>query len=138
MDDTLFPGYQPQVRELRPSEQPGLTADRRRTLRQAERIADGIHPLTGGPLHQLASRHRDAGSPKDDPFTCGSCYFREALTYHGRSYAKCLAGANVENGAPRASHSPATDVRAWWPACRDYSPSDRISSDAARHIPGGA
>lgn len=135
MSETLFPGYEPAVRELRPSEQPGLSADRKRTLRQAERIADGIHPLTGGPLHELASRHRDASAPKDDPFTCGSCYFREVLTYHNRNYAKCIAGASVENGAPRISHSPATDVRAWWPACREYSPSDRLSSDAARYVP---
>lgn len=133
---TLFPDYEPEVRELRPSEQPGLSADRRRTLRQAERIADGIHPLTGGPLHELASRHRDASAPKDDPFTCGSCWFRQTFRYHDGSYAKCYFGVtNEDRRAPRISHSAATDVRAWWPACRDYSPSDRLSSDAARSIP---
>ena len=135
MGDTLFDGWEPEPRTLRPSEDPSLSPDRRRTLRQAERIADGIHPLTGGPLHSLASRHRDATAPKDDPFTCGSCYFRESLRYHNGTYAKCVQGATVEQGAPRISHSAATDVRAWWPACRDYSPSDRLSPDAARSIP---
>jgi hypothetical protein len=135
MSETLFPDYEPEVRELRPSEQPGLSPDRRRTLRQAERIADGIHPLTGGPLHDLASRHRDATAPKSDPFTCGSCYFRSSLRYHGGTYAKCTIGMTTEARGPHMTHSPATDVRAWWPACRDYSPSDRLSDDAARFIP---
>ena len=135
MSETLFPDYEPEVRELRPSEQPGLSPDRRRTLRQAEKIADGIHPLTGGPLHELASRHRDASAPKDDPFTCGSCYFREAFRYHGRTYVKCLFGETTEKPGPYVTHSAATDLRAWWPACRDYSPSDRLSSDAARYVP---
>lgn len=135
MSETLFPGYEPAVRELRPSEEPGLSADRSRTLRQAEKIADGIHPLTGGPLHDLASRHRDASAPKDDPFTCGSCYFRESLRWHNGTYAKCSLGTTTEKAGPYLTHSAATDVRAWWPACRDYSPSDRLSSDAARYIP---
>lgn len=138
MSDTLFPDFEPPVRELRPSEQPDLSADRRRTLRQAENIADGIHPLTGGPLHSLASVYRDAAAPKDDPFTCGSCYFRASLRYHNGTYAKCVLGATTDKPGPYVTHSAATDVRAWWPACRDYSPSDRLSSDAARYIPGEA
>ena len=36
---------------------------------------------------------------------------------------------------PRISGSVATDVRAWWPACPEYTPGDRLSDDAARHIP---
>lgn len=130
MSETLFPGYEPDVAALPASADPSLSADRRRTLRQAEAIADGRHPLTGGPLHSLASRARDADAPKSDPFTCGSCYFRERLDYHNRTYAKCLAG----DGA-RVSHGAASDVRAWWPACPDYSPGDSISPDAARTIP---
>lgn len=137
-EDSLFPDFEPEARTLRPSEQPDLSADRRRTLRQAERIADGIHPMTGGPLHELASRHRDAEAPKSDPFTCGSCYFRDSLRYRGGSYAKCVLGATNDKPGPYMTHSAATDVRAWWPACRDYSPSDRLSSDAARYIPSGA
>lgn len=135
---TLFGDWEPETRALRPSEQADLSADRRRTLRQAERIADGIHPLTGGPLHELASRFRDAAAPKDDPFTCGSCYFRANLGYHNSSYPKCTLGTTNERPGPYMTHGASTDVRAWWPACRDYSPSDRLSDDAARYIPGGA
>ena len=133
MSETLFPGYEPEVREP----EPDMSADRRRTKRQADAIAIGRHPLTGGVLHELASRHRDATSPKGDPFTCGSCWFREVVKYHDRSYAKCYFGVtNEDRRAPRVSNSAATDVRAWWPACPDYSPSDRLSNDAARYIPG--
>jgi hypothetical protein len=71
MTETLFPGFEPPTSEPEPS----LSPDRRRTKRQADMIAIGRHPLTGGALHELASRHRDASAPKDDPFTCGSCYF---------------------------------------------------------------
>jgi hypothetical protein len=112
-----------------------MSADRRRTKRQAKQIAAGIHPLTKRRLHPLASPARDAGSPKSDPFTCGSCWFRESFKYHDRAFAKCAFGLTVEGDAPRISHSAATDVRAWWPACEDYSPSDRLSPDAARSIP---
>lgn len=130
MSETLFPDYEPEVAVLPPSADPSLSADRRRTLRQAEAIADGRHPLTGGPLHSLASRHRDAAAPKSDPFTCGSCYFRASLAYHNRAYPKCLA-----NDGARISHGAGSDVRAWWPACPDYTPGDSISPDAARSIP---
>lgn len=121
-----------------------LSAGQRLTLRQADDVAAGRHPLTGGPLHPLASRHRDADAPKADPFTCGSCLFRKTERYHGKSYAKCwlpnpTAGADapMERIYDRVTHGPASDVRAWWPACRDYSPGDSMSPDAARFIPGG-
>lgn len=135
MDDApLFPGYEPPPAE-------GLSADQRRTRRQAADIAAGRHPLTGGPLHLYASRNRDATAPKDDPFTCGSCWFRQVLPYHGGRYPKCLFG--VENRtdtaagkAPRLTDGAGSDVRAWWPACPDYSPSARVSGDAARYVPG--
>lgn len=36
----------------------------------------------------------------------------------------------------RATHSTASDVRAWWPACVDYSPGDPgMSRDAATWAP---
>lgn len=154
---SLFPELDPIVAEHERRQQEaadrlaGLSADQRRTLRQADDVAAGRHPLTGGPLHPLASRHRDASAPKDDPFTCGSCLFRRVEKYHDRSYPKCVLPGAVRvyrrgedgnwrwetvEGAPRATHSAASDVRAWWPACRDYSPSDRISDDAARYVPG--
>lgn len=147
-DETLFPGFDPPA----PEPEVQLSPGQRLTKRQSDAIAVGRHPLTRGPLHPLASRHRDASSPKADPFTCGSCYFREALGYHTRSYPKCMVPGPVRayrkqpggdwrfetiEGAPRATHSAASDVRAWWPACTDYSPGDRISPDAARGIPEG-
>jgi hypothetical protein len=140
MTETLFEGWEPVAVPPPPTDpRSGLSADRRRTLRQAEQIAAGIHPLSGGPLHELASRHRDATAPKSDPFTCGSCWFREQFRPGNRVVAKCTFGLTNEHryvtDGPRISGSVATDVRAWWPACRDYSPSDRLSSDAARYVP---
>jgi hypothetical protein len=140
VDEPLFSGYEPPLTEPGPE----LSTGQRLTLRQARDVAFGIHPLTGGRLHPLASRHRDAAAPKDDPFTCGSCYFRQVIKYRGKAYPKCVF--DPRRGADdtldlyaRVSHSTASDVRAWWPACPDYSPSDRISPDAARSIPvGGA
>lgn len=140
-DAPLFEDYEPSPM---PTPDEPLSADRRRTLRQASQVAAGIHPLTGGRLHSLASRHRDADSPKSDPFTCGSCYFRRVEKYHDRSYPKCwlpnpAAGADAPARQiySRVSNSAASDVRAWWPACPDYSPGDSLSPDAARSIPDG-
>ena len=134
-DVPLFPGFEPEVREP----EPPMSADRRRTMRQAEDVAAGRHPLTRGPLHELASRHRDASAPKSDPFTCGSCWFRQQFQAGNSKFSKCTFGITNEmryvTDSPRISGSVATDVRAWWPACRDYSPSDRLSSDAARCVP---
>lgn len=128
-DAPLFEGYEPPE----PIETEGLSAGQRLTLRQARDVSIGRHPLTGGAIHPQASRHRDAASPKDDPFTCGSCHFREILGHHSRSYPKCL----LPSMPSRVTHGPASDVRAWWPACSDYSPGSAISPDAARSIPEG-
>lgn len=136
VDEPLFAGYEPP-----PTPEPGpqLSAGQRLTLRQSEMVANGIHPLTRGRLHPLASTHRDASAPKDDPFTCGSCYFRTVEKYHDHSYPKCwLPGPNASADRPtypRVTHGPASDVRAWWPACPDYSPGASLSPDAARGIP---
>jgi hypothetical protein len=153
-DDSLFPEFDGVVaeHERRAEEEAarlaGLSAGQRLTLRQAADVAAGRHPLTGGPLHPLASRHRDADAPKSDPFTCGSCYFRNSAAYHGKSYAKCwlpgprtgetytVGTVTMTMGYPRVTHGPASDVRAWWPACPDHSPGDSMSPDAARYIPG--
>lgn len=104
-DPQLFGGY--------PDDETGaLSADRRRTLRQHAQIHAGIHPLTGGVLHPLASRDRDSMSPRTDPFTCGTCIHRVT----GYGYPKC----DVGNGQ-RITRGPGTDVRAWWPACPAYT-----------------
>lgn len=144
-DTPLFAGYEtPEQAEP----EPHLSAGQRLTLRQAGYVQAGIHPLTRGPLHPLASRHRDASAPKDDPFTCGSCWFRKVEKYHDRAYPKCwlpgpgtgqerkFGDVTVIIGYPRVSHAATSDVRAWWPACPDYSPGDSLSNDAARYVPG--
>ncbi|UQS95164.1 hypothetical protein Pam4_21 [Pseudanabaena phage Pam4] len=124
-DVPLFGGYDP------PEEPEVLSPDRRRTARQRALVAAGVHPLTGGPIHALASRHRDPTAARTDPFTCGSCVHRAVLSTGGGSYPKCLVG----DGA-RITHGAATDVRAWWPACPAYSPGEpSLSPDAARWLP---
>jgi hypothetical protein len=121
-----------------------LSADRRRTLQQRNRLAAGIHPLQPVAGHVL-KLHPDAPRT-DDPEApgprCGTCWYRQVLPYHNRSYPKCLfpdarSPEEVERlGYPRAAHSSASDVRAWWGACGDYSPGDgAMSPDAARYIP---
>lgn len=139
-DTPLFDGFEPQP--LKPSADPNLSADRRRTLRQAEQIRAGIHPLTGGPIHLLGDIYARSDDGRSLPYRCGSCVFRKVEKWHDSSYPKCWfpgsRGADevTTKGYPRVSHGAASDVRAWWPACRDYSPGDtNLSPDAARSIP---
>lgn len=109
-----------------------LSADRRRTLRQKTDIANGIHPLTRLRVHDDPARY------------CGNCVFRRAFDYHNRRYLKCVwtpptwSAEQVETAMPpRMSHSASTDVRNWWPGCRDHEYGDpRVSDDAARWVPG--
>lgn len=75
-----------------------LSADRRRTLRQRADVDRGVHPLMGG-------------ETRPELGTCGSCANR-VKSHLG--FPKCEVG-------PR-THSASTDVRAWWPACGQYSP----------------
>lgn len=112
-DDALFPGFEPP--EPAASKNPDLSADRRRTLRQAELIKFGTHPL-GGTLHPDADRnaHRDDG--KTLPLRCGTCVHRVILGYHTASYPKC--------DLTTMAHSAASDCRAWWPACTRYEVRD--------------
>lgn len=95
-----------------------ISNDRRRTLRQKADVAKGIHPLTRRRVHPDASR------------TCGSCRFREVIGHHSRSYPKCTFG---DPTMPRATHSAASDVRAWWPGCGDHEtaasePTEQVSA----------
>lgn len=117
-DVPLFPGYDEPA-----SRDPELSADRRRTLRQAEQVAAGVHPLTRGRLHPQASREASRDDPKGLPFTCGTCPLRRPWGAHG--YPKCelsVPGApTMAARFPYLTHSAATDVRAWWPACESYA-----------------
>lgn len=88
--------------------------DARRTRRQRELVAAGIHPLT-----------RQRARPELG--TCGDCLHRRLVSYRNRSYPKCDAGTippgnDRPDTWPRANHSGSTDVRAWWPACPDHGP----------------
>lgn len=102
-----------------PPEPEHLSADRRRTLRQAQAVASGVHPLglvfSWVRMHPDADRVASVDDRKDLPLRCGSCCFRQLSSHHNRNHAKC-----TEGWPARASHSAATDVRAWWPACTDY------------------
>lgn len=108
----LFPGYDDPPPASRDET---LSAGRRLTARQAENVAAGVHPLTRGRLHPEASRAASREDPKGLPFTCGTCELRDP---HG--YPKCLL--EVAGRRPYVTHGPATDVRAWWPACESYRP----------------
>lgn len=89
------------------------SADRRRTRKQRERIATGLHPLAA--LLPGLRLHPDAGRPigPEDPRTgpvCGSCAHR-------------LVGGYPKCGRMRAlrSFSAASDCRAWWPGCTEWT-----------------
>lgn len=93
-----------------------MSADRRRTRRQLEGLSRGRHPLepVAGralKLHPEGARWDDRNAPGR---RCGDCWHRVP----GR-YQKCGYGA-----PQRITHSAASDVRTWWPACTDHSYSD--------------
>lgn len=99
--------------------EPPLSADRRRTLRQRDDVANGRHPLTRGPI-----------SPDPDRL-CGNCRFRDLVPYHRRTYPKCS-----ESWPLHVAHSATSDVRAWWPGCQRHEYGDpKLSPDAARSGP---
>jgi len=91
----------------------------RRTARQLEAIRNGQHPLAGmGPLHPDADRSASRDDGPNLPLRCGSCVHRmQGGGPSSRTFPKCDVG-------PR-SHSEATDVRAWWPACNAYQPNPK-------------
>ena len=123
-DDTLF--HAEPVAAPEPA--PKLSDDQRRALRQLNALRAGTHPLGMYPkiLPGHLPLHPDA-APADDRkapgLRCGTCLFRELLGHHGRKHPKCLFG-NTEGRWSRVTHGAATDVRAWWPACRDYQPAE--------------
>lgn len=140
MDEPALFAAEPYVVALAPDAEPGerLSPGRRLTLRQAEAVARGVHPLAlpGNLLriHPDADPGRTA-SPDNAaarPLRCGTCRWRELVGGHAQSYPKCLYGAGTwPNGnvkvasAPRYSAGPATDVRGWWPACTDWQPREQ-------------
>jgi hypothetical protein len=100
-----------------------VSPDRRRTERQRAAVDRGAHPLAL--VVMSVSRHPDtkggvyqAGDERGRDLTCGSCTHREPVGGGRRSYPKCLFGGQFQ----RVTSGAGSDVRAWWPACRDYQP----------------
>ncbi len=90
-------------------EKPARSAGQRLTERQAQDVRKGHHPLTGGPLHDLADTTARKGDPAGLAYRCGTCVHRVSLNHHGEYWPKCDLST--------ITHGQATDVRAWWPAC---------------------
>lgn len=108
MTSTLFPDLEPAA--AAPAQR--LSADRRRTKRQKDAIANGVHPITRLRLTQDADAR------------CGNCALRIQFGHNSKTYAKCTLGApqsDPHNG-PYVSRSASTDVRSWWPGCEKWQP----------------
>lgn len=82
---------------------PKLSAGVRRTAKQREQIARGIHPATGLPLLPLLSTPEE----RQERPTCGSCVFLIGKHYD-RTYWKCRRALTNGQGP---------DIRTTWPAC---------------------
>lgn len=85
-----------------------------RTKRQAAMLAAGRHPLSAVlsrslRLHAEAAPHDDRQA---DGRRCGNCRFRTKNHFND---PKCGFGDGI-----RASHSQATDCRAFWSGCLDH------------------
>lgn len=90
-----------------------LGRDARRTRYQAHTLASGRDPGTTLPLHPDAAAGRDG-----DGLRCRSCVHLYAKHAGNGRFLKC-ALAPAHN--PRA-RSDGPDMRAWWPACREWAP----------------
>lgn len=104
--DALFDGFDDAVAPEK------LTAGERRRRRQQAAIDRGQHPLS------LLFGYMPLAA--NESATCGKCVHR--VNRHGgaKSYPKCdIPG--------RDSRSEASDVRAWWPACKEFEPKDVTS-----------
>jgi hypothetical protein len=118
----------------------GLSADRRRTLRQSMDLEAGRHPLTKGRLHEDAAPAEDR---KALGRRCSNCFFRTSTLWHNKAYVKCgrpgPMGADEHSvkAPPRVTRGAASDVRGWWPGCVDHVYGEtQLSPDAARCVPG--
>lgn len=129
LGEELFPGFDFEAcRVAPPPAGPGedLSPGQRRRRRQEQALGKGNHPL-GLAFRVALLLHSDA-PPVDDREApgprCGSCRFRELMHAGSRSQPKCLRGWRPGKPPPWATHGAATDVRAWWPACRHWEPEE--------------
>lgn len=103
-----------------PPEQLSRSERRKRLI--DSRIAKGIHPLGYLPLHPHAAIERGG-----DGLTCGTCRYRVSRSYGGKPYPKCnFPGFSARDPYPRDTRSESSDIRAWWPACKDYKPEGEL------------
>ncbi|MDG4832396.1 hypothetical protein O7627_24255 [Solwaraspora sp. WMMD1047] len=123
MADGLFPAEPFLAPETGPLPADPVSAGRRLTQRQAEAVRLGAHPLARVDpsirIHPDADPDRTASADNaaSRPLRCGTCRHRTTATY-----PKCLWRPSSPGPVPRVTHGPASDVRAWWPACRDWQP----------------
>lgn len=99
-----------------------ISADRRRTIRQAEAIARGVHPLALVVPTIRMHPDTDRGARPGDgikTLRCGSCKWRALWLWHNKTYPKCT-NLHGRPTRPLTTHGAATDCRAWWPACTAY------------------
>lgn len=96
-----------------------LSAGGRRRIRQAQAVTAGVHPLAlvivGIRMHPDADRDATSADRPNLPLRCGTCWYRGENHY---GYPKCGFSDT------RRTFGDATTVRAWWPACTDYSAGD--------------
>lgn len=125
----LPPGAQITIPPRLADNAPLTTAGERRRARHATLFARGIHPLTLFPLHPDAPPYDQLDRPGP---RCGLCAHRILLDHHNRKYPKCLypdTEPNYSRDYQFFSHSEATDVRAWWPACDRWKPGPRALTE---------
>lgn len=77
--------------------------DARRTRTQKETLAMGVHPATRARLLSA-----------EWGYTCGDCAHVRAAPLSRRTVFKC----QLHRLGP--SHSEASDIRLWWPACTRF------------------
>lgn len=107
-EPSLFPDLEPVPV---PDRFEGLGKDARRTLRQADQIAAGINPGSLLPLHAEAATGRDGPGLR-----CRDCRHLYRTGAGNSEFLKC---DQVGQRHSRGSWGP--DLRAWWPACRDFA-----------------
>lgn len=114
MDDALFPI--PDGARVEKADSPRTLAER-----QMAKMRRGLHPLSM-PGRLVIRLHKDAPPPEDlrapGP-RCGSCRFRQLVQAENwRTYPKCAKPGR----SSILTHSNATDVKNWFPACHEYEP----------------
>jgi len=108
-EPSLFPFLEPVAV---PDRLEGMGKDARRTLRNADLIAQGFNPGTRERLH------RDAAKDRTGPgLRCRDCKSIYRTGAGNKTFNKCERAGECNS---RGSWGP--DMRGWWPACRLFAP----------------